>query len=185
MDIIPSRQPAYEAMPLTEPLTDEEQAHLLHIFRSRRNLLISVGLILGGMICYIVLPEMDLSGGKGWQKLKRLDYLVSQNVLMLSILGALLLLILGYCLMLYIKRIHPFLSDARGGKKEVVSCRIIRKQYFPYTGQYFISFSDPRYMHHEVDAVFYEHCREGDIAYLYRAPRSKYVFDERGRFTLM
>lgn len=40
-------------------------------------------------------------------------------------------------------------------------------------------------MHHEVDEAFYNKCCEGDTAYLYMAPYSKYIFEKNGRFTII
>jgi len=85
----------------------------------------------------------------------------------------------------YIIRVEPFKKDVRNGVKEIVPYTIIRKEYFEFTGQYFVALDDPKYLHHEVDAATYSTCSEGDTMALYRAPKSKFVFEENGRFSLM
>jgi hypothetical protein len=88
-------------------------------------------------------------------------------------------------LVTYTKRIATFKKDAKKGEKEPIAYKIIRKQYFGHTDQYFVSFDNPNYMHHEVDEAFYHNCSPGDYAYMYRAPLSKYVFDKGGRFSIL
>ena len=85
----------------------------------------------------------------------------------------------------YVIKIEPFKKDIKNGVKEIVPYTIIRKEYFEYTGQYFVALDDPKYLHHEVDAATYANCSEGDTMAIYRAPRSKFVFEDNGRFTLM
>ncbi len=85
----------------------------------------------------------------------------------------------------YRTRVFRYKKDIRNGVKEFVPYTIISKKYFQLTNQYFFSFDDPEYMHYEVDATTYGQCTEGDTLYVSRAPRSKYVFDKKGRFTII
>ncbi|MCW3123459.1 MAG: hypothetical protein JWQ38_2951 [Flavipsychrobacter sp.] len=84
-----------------------------------------------------------------------------------------------------VKRILPYKKDANSGIKEKVPYEIIRKEYFPLTDQYYFALDDPNYLHHEVDAVFFSSCNEGDSIFVYRAIRSKFVFEANGRFSIL
>lgn len=99
--------------------------------------------------------------------------------------SAIRLPIFGVMAFVFLRRVWPYRKDFLFGMKRPVYYTIIRKSYFPITQQYFISFDDPAYMHHEVDAAWYDACREGGTACLYMAPFSKYIFEENGRFTII
>ncbi len=143
-----------------EKMSREEKDHLMYIYHTRlKYWLISFA----GVSCL----AFSISAG---------------HVLGMVILGA---PILSVAWVTYRRRVSPFRKDALRGEKELISFRIVRKQYFEHTGQYFVSFDNPDYMHHEVDRAFYYHCSPGDYAYIYRAPLSKYVFDNGGRFSIL
>jgi len=170
-----------------EPMNDDERSHLLHIYNTKlRNWLVSfIGimcLIFG--LCYggDTRPQLDIYGKE--KKEKKWDYLTATQMRMLCFcfIG---LPVTSVFLISYRKRLLPFKKDAQRGEKEQVSYQVMRKQYFEHTGQYFVSFNNPDYMHHEVDKAFYFHCSPGDYAYIYRAPLSGYVFDKGGRFSLL
>lgn len=85
----------------------------------------------------------------------------------------------------YLRRIHPFYRDFRGGLKKVHFYQVTMKQFFPHTGQYFIGTGDPKYLHHEVDADTYALLSVGQLFAIYVAPHSKYAFNMRNRYTLL
>jgi hypothetical protein len=175
-------------MPDLTALTLIEKDHLLHIYHTRLRLftLAYSAVVLYALLCCFRVDYRDRMSGRIQQwTAERGDHLVSRNqMIMINILfleGP--LLFMGY--RVYRKRIACFKKDAVNGIKEVVPYKIIRKTYLPHTNEFFISFDDPNYMHHEVNVDFYMNCNEGDTAYLYRAPSSKYIFDREGKFSLM
>ena len=93
------------------------------------------------------------------------------------------LLIIG--IYLYVKRILAFKRDAESGVKERLAYIIIQKEYFPLTNQYYVMFDDPQYLHHETDQETWYNCYEGGYFFIYRAKKSKFVFEENGRFSMM
>jgi hypothetical protein len=151
-------------------MSEEEIGHLMLVYRvRRRNFFVTfITAILIAYVCSFPNYEDPVTRG-----------------MHLAILTFFELPIIITGLLIYLIRIRPYLRDARNGVKDMIPYEIIRFTYFPQTNQYFISFDDPRYMHHEVDEVFYFNCTEGDYAYVSRAPISKYVFDQYGRFTLV
>jgi len=172
-----------QALP-TMPLTPAEKEQLLYIFHNRRRYFFIVFTLL------FILPffrtplfGMVLNSGHEY-KIKDSDGLTNRQEMYIVFL-ALELPVAAAGTVIYLRSVRPFGTDAQKGIKEVVPYRIMNKQYFEYTRQYFISFDDPAYIHHEVDAGFYSRCHIGDTAFIFRAPKSKYVFTENGRFTLL
>jgi hypothetical protein len=168
----------------TMQLTQEEKDHLLHIFNTRRNYFVIA------FIALFILPffRTPLFGmvvdSEHVYKVKDYDGLTNRQEMYIVFLALELPIVATGCIV-YFRSIRPFSLDVRQGVKEVVPYQVINKQYFGYTGQYFISFSDPTYMHHEVDHEFYNRCQIGDTAFIFRAPRSGYVFTANGRFTML
>lgn len=166
--------------PLTrfEPMNEDEKTHLWYIYNTRlRFWLISfLGMFcLAFGLCYSgdTRPQLDIEGKE--IKAKKWDNLTARQMRLVSFcfIG---LPIAGVAWVSYRKRLLPYKKDARRAEKELISYQIVRKQYFEHTGQYFVSFDDPNYMHHEVDEAFYFHCSPGDYAYMYRAPPIKICF---------
>jgi len=85
----------------------------------------------------------------------------------------------------YIKKVLAYKRDAESGMKERIAYTIVRKEYFPETDQYFVTFDDPDYMHHETNRDTWYNCHEGGYFFIYRAKKSKYVFEESGRFSII
>jgi hypothetical protein len=147
----------------TAPLSNAEIEHLQDIYFTRRNIFSAVY----GALSIIMLLSCFRAG------VEDMGLVVGQIPIVLICIG------------LYRRRVRPFKKDVLKGVKELVPYTITDKKYFELTGQYFFSFDDPDYMHYEVDAMMYSQCKEGDTLYVSRAPRSKYVFDEKGRFSIM
>jgi len=172
-----------KALPAMQ-LTAEEKDQLQYIFYNRRRFFFIVFILL------FILPffrsplfGMVLNSDHVY-KPKDSDGLTNRQV-MYIVFTVLELPIVSMGAAVYFRSVRPYGIDIQKGVKEVVPYRIVNKQYFEYTNQYFISFDDPAYMHHEVDADFYGRCHIGDTAFVFRAPRSKYVFTENRRFTLL
>ena len=167
------------------PLTDDEKDFLLFIFKKRRRLLIMVYSIFIAAVIFICLfsfgmdtirnllvPKDDIKYDSTWAKwLFTLVFISSA------------LLITGTYI--YVKRVLPFREDAESGVKERLAYIITRKEYFSLTNQYYVMFDDPLYMHHETDQETWYNCYEGGYFFIYRAKKSKFVFEENGRFSMM
>jgi hypothetical protein len=176
-----------EMLPLLE-LTKEEKGHLMHIYRSRLYpfliTYVAIAAFIGARIAGEHQQHIQDSHHSAYET-KRSDYLFTDNegTLVYASFFTLLFAIPG--IRIFKRRIWRFRKDAINGVKEIVPYTIIRKSYFEHIGKFYISFYDPNYMHHEVDAAFFLSCSEGDTAYLFRAPLSKYIFNKDGKFELM
>ncbi len=170
------------------PISNIEKEHLLYIYKTRlRNFVLAyIILIPCAFIFSFRLEHRSQFSNKTikWTE-KEADYLVNRNGQILLNLMFMEVPLIFFGIRILRKRIICFKKDAESGKKERITKIITRKSHFPLTGQYFISFDDPDYMHHEVDAEFYTSCYEGGEAYLYRAPWSKYIFNKDGVFSLL
>lgn len=170
--------------PETIPLTEEEKSHLLTIYNTRMRIFIAA---FGFMIV-----EGSYAALRGYKPkvADSYDYeIFSYKLIGMELFLVMLVFIHGmifyFGFRVFFKKVHCFKKDANYGHKEVVYKTITDKKHFPATGQYFISFDDPDYMHHEVDADFYYAVEEGGTVSLFRGLYSKHVFQKDGRFTLM
>jgi hypothetical protein len=145
------------------PLMDDEKKLLLLIY-GKRKLVLFMGYSVLIFLAMIFSPKGDAIGAR--------------IVTLLTLQSA----IIGTGIYLYFKNVRTFRKDAESGMKDKVPYTVIRREYFEFTDQYYIALDHPNYLHHEIDQDMYYNVREGDCIYLYRATRSKYVFERNGRF---
>jgi len=62
----------------------------------------------------------------------------------------------------FLKRIYPFRKDLKHKMKEVVFYKVVQKEIFPGTQQYFIGLNNPRYLFHEVSPEVWRNTEAGD-----------------------
>lgn len=175
--------PEQEQLP-TVPLKEEEREHLLVIYQTRLKYFSIVFSILIAYGIYVSFGALNRDMSDGY------DYEVFGHELTRT---ELFLASVTFCTMIFIipgvriykRRVLAYKQDALSGIKEVVSYTITDKKYFSNTDQFFFSFDDPNYMHYEVSHDIYIAYKVGDIVPIYRAVRSKYVFEKDGRFTFM
>jgi len=160
----------------TLTLSWQERKQLLHIFLTRLKLWSIALLTMTYMMVYINLrSELFEDKDFGW----------SNNTLLIIRFGFLALLVYGSCFVLFWRRIYPYYKDYRKNEKEVVNYTITLKRFFPYTNQCFIGLDHPDYLFHQIEGPEWLSLNVGDHYPLYRAPKSKYVFNPKGCFTLM
>lgn len=175
--------PKQETLP-TVPLTDEEREHLLIIYHTRlRYFYVVFSLLLAFAIfnSFRVLGK-DMSYKMDYEVFGH--YLTHTELFLGAVTFSSMIFIIP-AIRIYKRRILAYKQDAASGVKETVSYTIIDKKYFGNTDQFFFSFDDPNYMHYEVTHDIYVSYRVGDTVPVYRAVRSKYVFEKDGRFTFM
>jgi hypothetical protein len=158
------------------PLTDEEKDMLLLIYRKRLRFFLTVNLILLGIIVFQIIRFFGPDFG-------RRDFTEILGMIIVMD-GIPLAVISGTGLYVLFNRILPIKRDVDSGMKDKVPYQVIRKEHFYLTGQFYVALDDPDYLHHEIDEDTYHNLWEGCTIYLYRGTRSKYVFEENGRFTL-
>lgn len=78
------------------------------------------------------------------------------------------------CWLSYYNTIRPFKLDAQLGVKQKVPFKVIRKEYFPVTDQYFIALDNGRRF--ETDNDGFNGAVEGEKIFLFRTMKSKYIF---------
>jgi hypothetical protein len=168
----------------TVPLTEEEQHHLMTVYNTRLPFFALVfGIfILAGIYFSLAAYTND--------DVDPYDYEVFGYVLMGEDLFLFVLLLLESMIFfigikVFLKNIYAYKKDALCGRKEVALKTVTDKKYFPNTNQYYISFNDPNYMHHEVDADTFYSLHVGDTVPIYRGVYSKHVFQKDARFTFM
>ncbi|MBS1628538.1 MAG: hypothetical protein JST27_00625 [Bacteroidetes bacterium] len=118
-----------------ETLTEDELFVLDVLFQSR---LRTWFWVFGGMflfICLLAYPYLFTSHD---------GYQIAGSIAGIS------LFVLIPAALFFWKKVWVFRRDIKAGIKYVVQEQIVGKQYFAYTGQYFLSLSDVQYLHHEV-----------------------------------
>lgn len=166
----------------TTPLKDAELLHLKNIYNIRRRNVFTMFSVL--MLMALVASFMIAGRYSRFNEKKDGEGVVDRNDMRIINFLWLETPLLVVAISVYRKRVLRYKKDLKNGVKELVPYTIISKRHFQHTGQYFFSFDDPEYMHYEVDAMVYSQHSEGDTLYVSRAPHSKYVFDEKGRFSI-
>ncbi len=157
------------------PLTGEEKNLLLSIYQTRLRFFFIAYLFLVAMIVFQLIRVF----GADLMRIK-LTEIIGITLLMD---GIPLFVIFSTGFYVLFKRILPYKRDAKSGMKDKLPYLVTRKEYFYLTGQFFVALDDPDYLHHQIDEETYHNLWEGCTIYLYRGTRSKYVFEENGRFT--
>jgi len=165
-------------------LTEEDKAQLKHIYRKRLFYFLFIfGILMVAALLKGSAPlreKRDIHGHFRWDEAH-----LTQNEMTLLSLLFIVLPVLIFSGILYIKRIDSFRKDIRNGVKEAICYTIIRKTCMEETGQYFLSFDDADYMHHEVDWETYCKAEIGGTIEIYRAPFSKYSFNMNNEYTVI
>ncbi len=175
--------PKQEPLP-TVPLKEEEKEHLLIIYNTRlRYFSVAFSIILAYAI-YVSFSALgrDMSESYDYEIL---GHVLTRTELYLFAVTVSCSIFIIPGIRIYFKRILAYKRDALSGVKEIKSYTIVDKKYFSNTDQFFFSFDDPNYMHYEVTHDVYLSYNVGDKVPVYRAVRSKYVFEKDGRFTFM
>lgn len=171
-------------------LTEAETALLRHIYHVRIRLFVAVYIVL---LVIGLKSALSINGSAPmWQKENAYRYehiqketgLTRRQVYRITI-PLMELLVTGTGILVYCRRIAPLRKDIRNGFKETVYYTVTQKQYFEHTGQYFIGLNHPDYLFHEVSAALWHGTDIGDPFAVYRAPASRYVFNPRGKYTIM
>lgn len=179
--------------PHTVALTDEEQDLLETIYRTRLKTFVGAftAMIFAGIYAVIRSTGNRYRGGYVETRAKHptdyeiLGHVLSRGELRLLMAVFIFSIIFYFAISIFFKKVYPYRKDAKSGVKEVVYKTVTDKKYFPATSQYFLSFDDPNYMHHEVDAAMYLYVEAGSSVALFRGLHSGYVFHKDGKFTIM
>jgi hypothetical protein len=169
------------------PLTEDEFGLLTHIYQKRFRFFIGIYCFLMGVAFISALridgkkPRYSYSNSRYSER----DAGLSRTQMYAITIPLLEGFVISTAILVYRKRIRPLRKDAKNGIKETVYYPVIQKQNFQQTGQYFIGTNHPDYLFHEVDYYTWQQVNVGDSFAVYRAPLSRYVFDGRGKYTIL
>lgn len=165
-----------------EPLTDDERDWLMTIYKKRKANYFYKGYF-GTVFCigllYFIVIRLTMpfifaiTNGDNSDSAYFLTLLFSHIYIKLLII---LLISVAYSALLYYGWMRPYKQDSLSGIKQMVLFTVIRKEYYPITGQYFISIKchvDKRF---EVNDRLYHECEEGGPIILGQAIKSGYIF---------
>lgn len=174
------------------PLTEEECGLLTHIYQKRLRFFIGAYLFLFAVAFFSALSIDGRKPRSRFTSYSNNGYRYNERDMGLSPLQMYAItipllegLVIGTGILVYRKRIRPLRKDVKNGVKETVHYPVIQKQHFKQTGQYFIGTNHPDYLFHEVDYNTWQQVHVGDSFAVYRAPLSRYVFNETGKYTIL
>lgn len=161
-------------------LTEEDIAVLTHIYQVRLRTFIVTYLFL-----IIIGVQAGLSIDKGNYRYSRRETGLSRTQMYTLSIALLEAFVMGTGIIIFRKRIGCLKKDIKGGVKECIYYSVIQKPRFENTGQYFVGLNHPDYLFHEVSAETWHQVNIGDDFVVYRAPKSKYVFNNKKKYTVM
>lgn len=168
------------------PLTGDESAMLQQIYKVRIRVFITTYAFL---LLLAFKAGMSVDGGSRAGTSYKYDVRDNEGFSRRQMYGITIpfmeAFVAGTGIVLYRKRILPLKKDRDNKVKEAIYYTVTQKQVFEHTGQYFIGLNHPDYLFHEVDFDTWNNTKVGDPFAVYRAPLSKYVFNARGKFTIM
>ena len=172
------------------PLTDDERNWLRDLYHTRRRIVWTSAATLMVLAFIIAQRNPDTVSRKTGRVIMKWEEtedgkLISRKLIKLLQLGFLEIPLASCFLFIWYKKVDPISRDLKGGVKDKIPYEIVRKEYFPLTNQFYVALDDPNYLHHEIDEATYYNCSEGGLIYVFRAPLSKFVFEESGRFVLL
>jgi len=167
-------------------LNENEKDFLLLIYKKRRRFLATV--YIGLLVVVIFISPV----GTDYRRLEQQKIELKNEVpfgfwfglLMKNIVFPGSIITISF-IFFYLKAVLPYKRDANSGVKEKIAYTITSKEYFPLTNQYYVTFDDPNYLHHETDQDTWDRSYEGGYFYIYRTIKSKFVFEDNERYTLI
>lgn len=153
-----------------EALSEDDLFVLRVIFNARLRTWLVVFSVLFAFIAYLAYPYLFYSHD---------SYQIAGSI------AGICVFVLFPAAIFFWKKVWVYRQDLKADFKYVVQEQIVRKQYFVYTDQYFLSLSDPDYLHHEVTKEDFEKWEVGDHYPVCFAAHSHYPFTLRSRITMM
>ena len=170
-------------------LTSDEKEFLLTVYDQRRRFIFAVYVILFAIAFAVSRFGIDIRGRYSntvtyWEEGDDARVISRFGMWMINLVF-LETIVMSTGVYYWMKRVRPLKKDADTGLKEKIPFGIVKKEYFPVSGQYFFDLDDAVYLHHEVDEDTYATLNEGDTVYIYRGIHSKFVFEENGKYTIL
>lgn len=163
------------------PMTAEEKEWLMSVFKLRKanifpaaffGCLLQYLVAMGALIFfYAFLHDAFL-----WDGVSRFKWAWLFEWLPID-LGLVLLAGVITCVLAYYYWALPFRQDAVAGVKNRVGFKVLDKNYYPLTDQYFVKPDNRMDKYYEVSATIYNSCEVNGVLYMEQAPRSGYIFN--------
>lgn len=179
----------YTAGSTLTPMSNDEISFLMRVYEKRRWFLIKcclafVPVMIIAAIRYEEIEPWFNVKHKQWYE-KDIAYYFAKLPVYLTHISVGLAIFSVIAIYMNYARVRPLKADAQSGMKQKIPCIITRKQHMPLTNQYYVWTDNPHKPGYEVAEHIYNNCSEGDVIYLYRAPKSKLVFEKDGRYEIL
>lgn len=168
-----------------EPLSEDEAAWLMKIYTLRKNDLFLAGAFRCFLRClplaFTLIFAWGFLTGELWHNHSTVMTSISAFLCAAVILAVMLTTII--CLFINTYMIVPYKKDAECGKKLRITQKILAKEYYPVTGQYFFRLENNYDKLYEVDEQTYNSPGENDALYMYQGIHSKHIFGDNDQVT--
>lgn len=160
-----------------EPLSDDEAAWLLKIYTLRRKDLFFAG----SFRCFLRCVPLAFTLIFAWVFIS--GNIMSVPSFAVASISLAIMLTGAICLFINTYMILPYKKDALSGKKLRIAQKILAKEYYPVTGQYFFRLENDYEKLYEVDDATYNSLNENDVLYMYQGINSKHIFGDNDQVT--
>lgn len=162
------------------PMTEDDLSTLNAIYQKRIRFFLPVFLLMLGFAFWF-----GLSFGPGKAYKSNENFGITSGQLQIIEVACLETVVLIIGVYIYFKSIGCIKHDFKKGLKLPIVYHVVQKQFFENTGQYFVGLNNPKCLFQEVDAATWNKINVGAGFVVFRAPKSKYVFNPRGQFSII
>jgi len=162
------------------PMTEDDLCTLNTIYQKRIRFFLPVFLLM-----LVLASWFGLSYGsfKGFQSSE--NFGITAGQLQIIDVVCLEIVVFSMGIFIYFKSIGCIKRDFQKGLKQPIVYHVVQKRFFENTRQYFVGLNNPKCLFQEVDAAIWNKVNVGSEFVVFRAPKSKYVFNPRGQFSII
>lgn len=163
------------------PMTADDLDMLHTIYQKRVRFFLPLFL---GMLGFALWFGLSFSPLKGHYKTNE-NFGITPGQLQLIDIVCIEIVVLIIGIYIYVKSIRCIKQDFKNRLKQPIVYHVIQKRFFETTGQYFVGLNNPKCLFQEVDEETWNQINVGAAFTIFRAPKSKYVFNPRGKFSII
>ncbi len=174
------------AVATREPLSDDEAAWLMKIYTLRKKDLFYAGAFRCFARCmplaFTLVFAWGFLSGEFWNN--KSTVIRSMQTFIVVSVGLSFVITTIVCWFINTYMIIPYQKDALCGQKLRISQKIMAKEYYPVTRQYFFRLEHNYEKLYEVDEDTYNSLNENDALQMYQCINSKHIFGDNDDVTI-
>lgn len=162
------------------PMTEDDLDTLNTIYQKRVRFFLPVFLMMLGLALWFGLSYGSFKGYKANE-----NFGITTGQLEIIDIACLEIVVFIMGAFIYVKSIGCIKRDFQRRLKQPIVYHVVQKRFFENTGQYFVGLNNPKCLFQEVDAMTWNQVNVGSEFVVFRAPKSKYIFNPRGQFSII